>query len=64
MGLWVLWAHLLFLGPLHLVLFPIKPKDLRYPFDGFMGLVSLFVVKPLHYTLFCDKSHCIWAPMS
>jgi hypothetical protein len=38
-----LWAHLLVLRPLRLALFPIKPKDLRYPFDGLMGLVGPFV---------------------
>jgi hypothetical protein len=56
MGLWVLWAYLCCFGALALGFVPNKnlkmryPSivlgswQLRYPFDGFMGLVGLFVL--------------------
>jgi hypothetical protein len=45
MGLWALWAYLCYFGALALGFVPNKNlKELRYPFDGFMGLVGLFVL--------------------
>ena len=45
MGLWALWDYLCSFGALALGFVPNKnPKELRYPFDGFVGLVGLFVL--------------------